>query len=76
MVIALFFASGTLIGGTVAPWLFGSLIDTGSRVNLFYGYLGASALLMATVGVVAVFGVKAERASLEAIARPMSATEE
>jgi len=76
MVIALFFASGTLIGGTVAPWLFGSLIDTGSRMNLFYGYLGASALLLATVGVVAVFGVKAERTSLETIAPPISAAQD
>ena len=73
MVIALFFAAGTLVGGTLAPWLFGSLIETGSRMNLFYGNLFASALLLATVGVVAVFGVKAEGASLETIARPLSA---
>lgn len=73
MIIALFFASGTLVGGTVAPWLFGSLIDTGSRVNVFYGYLLASVILLATVGVVAVFGVKAERTSLEEIAPPISA---
>ena len=43
MVIALFFAAGTLIGGTVAPGLFGRLIDTGSRTNVFYGNLLASA---------------------------------
>jgi MFS family permease len=76
MVIALFFAAGTLVGGTLAPWLFGRLIDTGSRTNLFYGYLFASALLLATVGVVAVFGVKAERTSLEEIAQPLSAAED
>ena len=58
------------------PWLFGSLIDTGSRANLYYGYLFASALLLATVGVVAVFGVKAERTSLEEIAEPLSAVGE
>jgi MFS family permease len=76
MVIALFFAVGTLLGGTLAPWLFGSLIDTGSRAYLYYGYLFASVLLLATVGVVAVFGVKAERTSLEEIAEPLSAVAE
>ena len=76
MVIALFFAAGTLIGGTVAPGLFGRLIDTGSRLNVFYGNLLASALLMSTVVVVILFGVKAERASLEEIAQPLSAVED
>ena len=73
MVIALFFATGTLIGGTVAPGLFGRLIDTGSRLNVFYGNLLASALLVSTVVVVILFGVSAERASLEAVAQPLSA---
>lgn len=73
MVIALFFATGTLVGGTVAPWLFGSLVDSRSRTNLFYGDLLASVLLLAAVGVVLVFGVKAEGASLESVARPLSA---
>jgi MFS family permease len=73
MVIALFFATGTLLGGTIAPGLFGRLIDTGSRTNVFLGDLLASALLVATVVVVAFFGVKAEGASLEEIAEPLSA---
>ncbi len=73
MVIALFFATGTLIGGTVAPGLFGRLIDTHSRVNVFYGNLVASALLLLTVVVVIAWGVKAERAGLEDIAEPLSA---
>jgi MFS family permease len=76
MVIALFFATGTLIGGTVAPGLFGRLIDTGSRLNVFYGNLLASALLASTVVVVFLFGVKAERASLESVAQPLSAVED
>jgi MFS family permease len=75
MVIALFFAAGTLVGGTVAPGLFGRLIDTGSRTNVYYGNLLASALLLLTVVVVAFFGVKAERASLEEIAIPLSAVD-
>jgi MFS family permease len=73
LIIALFFAVGTTLGGTLAPWLFGRLIDTGSRVYLFYGNLFAAALLMLTVVVVALFGVKAERTSLEEIAEPLSA---
>ncbi len=76
MVIALFFACGTLIGGTLAPWLFGSLVDSGSRTYLFYGDLFGSALLLCTVGVVAAFGVKAERTSLEDIAQPLSVVEQ
>src|SRR5262249_55747314 len=76
MVIALFYAVGTTLGGTLAPWLFGRLIDTGRRLDLFYGYLAASALLMATVVIVTFFGVKAERTSLEAIAEPLSAVAE
>lgn len=76
MVIALFFATGTLVGGTVAPWLFGSLVDSRSRTNLFYGDLLASVLLLVTVAVVLVFGVKAEGASLETVARPLSAEDD
>ena len=76
MVIALFFAVGTLIGGTIAPSLFGRLVDTGSRRDLFYGDLLASALLLATVVVVWLFGVKAERTSLEEVARPLSAADD
>ena len=42
------------MGGTIAPWLFGWLIDTGSRRDLFYGDLLAAGLLLATVVVVCV----------------------
>ena len=76
MVIALFFAVGTLIGGTIAPSFFGRLVDTGSRRDLFYGDLVASGLLLATVAVVWFFGVKAERSSLEEVARPLSAADD
>ena len=73
MVIALFYAVGTLIGGTLAPWLFGHLIDSGLRRHLFYGDLFASTILLLTVLVVWLYGVKAERSSLEEIAAPLSA---
>ena len=72
MAIALFYAIGTAVGGTAAPWFFGRLIETGSRFNLFYGYLLASALLAVAVVVTLIFGVKAEGASLESVADPLS----
>jgi MFS family permease len=76
LVIALFYAVGTGLGGPLASWLFGWLIGTGSRRLLSYGDLLAAVLLLATAAIVALFGVKAERASLEQIARPLSATDE
>ena len=37
--IALFYAFGTGVGGVAGPALFGALIDTGSRMSIFWGYL-------------------------------------
>jgi MFS family permease len=76
MAIALFFALGTAVGGTAAPWLFGRLIDTGSRTYLFYGYLFAAALLLIAVIATVFFGVKAEGASLEQVAEPLSSADD
>jgi MFS family permease len=72
LAIAFFFSIGTGAGGIVAPWLFGTLIGTGSVWNLFYGYLAAAALMIAAAIVEIVFGVAAERLSLEKIAEPLS----
>ena len=33
LAIAFFYAVGTGIGGVAGPWLFGALIDTGSRIE-------------------------------------------
>jgi len=73
LAIAFFFSLGTGAGGVAAPWLFGSLIGTGSRDNLFYGYLTAAVLMLAAAIVELVFGIAAERQSLEKIAEPLSA---
>ena len=73
LAIAFFFSLGTGAGGIAAPWLFGTLIGTGSRFNLFYGYLAAAALMLAAAVIEGVFGVAAERQSLEKIAEPLSA---
>jgi MFS family permease len=68
LAIALFYAIGTG-AAAVAPLLFGALIQSGKPIEVFYGDL-LGAALMAGAGVVAIFfGVKAERQSLESIAR-------
>jgi MFS family permease len=75
LAIAFFFAIGTGIGGIAAPWLFGTLIGTGSRVNLLYGYVAGAVLMLGAAAIEAFYGVKAEKQSLEDIAIPLSATE-
>ena len=47
LAIAFFYAIGTGVGGMAGPWLFGVLIDTGSRMSLFGGYLLGAALMIA-----------------------------
>ena len=71
--IAVFYALGTAVGGVAAPALFGALIDTGSRVSIFYGYLLGGLLMLIAGGTEAVIGVSAERRALEDIAPPLSA---
>jgi MFS family permease len=71
--IAFFYSLGTAAGGVVAPWLFGTLIGTGSRTDVFYGYLTGALLMLVAAGVEIAYGVKAERQSLEKVAAPLSA---
>jgi MFS family permease len=68
MAIALFYAVGTAVGGLGAPALFGALIESGSRRNVFAGYLVGAALMVLAAIVAAWLGVNAERKSLEEIA--------
>ena len=75
LAIAFFYAVGTGIGGVGAPWLFGALIDTGSRLSLFGGYLLGAALMLAAAIIAARYGVAAERKPLEAVATPLSAAD-
>ena len=75
LAIAFFYAIGTGIGGVAGPWLFGALIDTGSRFSLFVGYLFGSVLMLAAAFIAARYGVAAERRSLESISRPLAAAE-
>jgi MFS family permease len=72
LAIAVFYSAGTAVGGIGAPWLFGRLIDTGSREALFDGYLLAAGLMFAAAIVEITLGVDSERTSLEEIAPPLS----
>ncbi len=72
LAIAFFYAVGTGVGGIIGPSLFGALIDTGSRMSVFGGYL-FGAVLMILGGLVAWrWGVAAERKPLEMVARPLT----
>ncbi len=73
LAIAVFYAFGTAIGGAGAPFLLGSLIETGSRINVFGGYLFGAALMVVAAIVELVWGIAAERKPLEAVAQPLSA---
>ncbi len=72
LAIAFFYAVGTGIGGIIGPWLFGALIDTGSRMSVFGGYLFGAALMIAGGLVAWRWGVAAERKPLEMVARPLT----
>ena len=72
MAIALFYAVGTGVGGLVGPVLFGALIESGSRHELFLGYLLGSTLMWVAALTALVLGVAAERRPLEEIAQPLS----
>jgi MFS family permease len=72
MAIAIVYSVGTLVGGGVAPVLFGALIESGSPERVFYGYLLGAALMILGGVVELVLGVPAERKSLEEIAPPLS----
>ncbi len=75
LAIAFFFAVGTGVGGVAAPWLFGALIDTGSRGSVFGGYLFGAGLMIAAALIAARYCVPAERKPLEAVAKPLSAAD-
>jgi len=76
LAIAVFYAFGTALGGIIGPALFGHLIDTHQRGAVFAGYLIGSALMIAAAVVAGIWGIAAERKSLEDVARPLSAADD
>jgi MFS family permease len=75
LAIAFFYAVGTGVGGVLGPSLFGVLIETGSRMSVFAGYLGGAILMLIAAVVAARWAVPAERRSLESISRPLAAVD-
>ena len=75
MAIAFFFAISTGIGGAVGPGVFGKLIESGDRGQLFIGYLVAAGLMAIAAAVEVWLGVDAEQETLEKVAEPLSAEE-
>ena len=72
VVISLFYAFGTLLGGVGGPALFGALIETGERVQILWGYLLGGGLMVLAAAVEMALGVSAERKPLEEVAEPLS----
>ena len=71
LAIAIFYALGTLLGAA-APWIFGLLIESGSRGQVLLGYLLGAALMIIAALVTLLYGVAAERKPLEEVAKPLS----
>jgi MFS family permease len=70
--IALFYAFGTALGGVAGPAIFGALIETGSRADLFWGYGLGGGLMIGAAALAAWLGVDAAGKSLEMVAPPLS----
>ena len=71
LAISIFYAVGTGVGGFAAPALFGALIESGSRANVFAGYVVGAALVLAASAVAWRYAVDAERKPLEEVAPPL-----
>jgi len=69
--IALFYAAGTLIGGTGAPALFGVLIGSGERWAVAAGYLLGALLMLAGARTEWRIGIEAAGRSLESVSKPL-----
>jgi MFS family permease len=75
LAIALFYATGTAIGGISGPFLFGQFIHSGNPEQVATGFLiGAGAMLLGGLAEI-VWGVRAEQRALEDIATPLTAEE-
>ena len=76
LAIGFAYAIGTLAGGISGPLLFGRLVGSGKPSQLFIGFLIGAGLMIAGGLIEAIFGVDAERKSLEHVASPLSAVSE
>jgi MFS family permease len=74
--IAFFYAVGTALGGITGPLVFNGLVGSGRPSDTTLAFCIGASLMVAAGLVESVIGVKAERASLESIAAPLSAVDE
>eukprot|EP01006_Ploeotia_vitrea_P057695 TRINITY_DN68199_c5_g3_i1.p1 TRINITY_DN68199_c5_g3~~TRINITY_DN68199_c5_g3_i1.p1 ORF type:complete len:619 (-),score=21.17 TRINITY_DN68199_c5_g3_i1:143-1975(-) len=65
---AVFYSIGTLIGGSLTPLIFDSLVEQTSRLGLVGGYFVTAGMVIAAGCVEFIWGPDAEHKSLEAIA--------
>jgi len=75
MVIALFYAVGTGLGGIIGPVLFGWAIEVGTVAAVVGGYYAGAILMIAAGLAECLLGVEAARRPLEEIAPPLSTCE-
>jgi MFS family permease len=75
LAIAVFYAIGTGIGGVAGPWLFGAIIDSGSRLSVALGYLLGAILMLGAAMIEWGWGIAAERKPLESVCPPLGFVE-
>jgi MFS family permease len=68
MSIAIFYAVGTGVGGFAAPALFGALIQSGSRLNVFAGDAVGALLVLVAAAIAWRWAIDAEGKPLEMVA--------
>ena len=73
--IAIFYAIGTLVGGAGAPYMFGLLINSGSKLYVSLGYALGSALMLLGAFTEWRIGVEAASKSLESISKPLQSVD-
>ncbi len=71
--ISVFYAVGTGVGGITGPLVFQALIQTGDYTKAALALILGAAMMIVGGIVELIFGVKAERQTLENIAKPLTA---
>ncbi len=70
--IAIFYSSGTALGGMIGPLLFSALINPDDKTTLFAGYEFVSVLMVFAAIVELLFGVETAGKTLEEISKPVT----
>jgi hypothetical protein len=66
--IAVFYGLGTLFAGVLGPAVFGALLNRGDRLPIFWGFTVSASVGVFAGAAQAIWGVSAERKSLEDLA--------